>query len=107
MQQGLVPALPDPSVHWVLLALGLALMIGLGNVSLQYGAARLPARTTAVVMLCEVVFASVSAIALGAGVLTERVAMGGALICAAALLSALSSGAQAEHTGPPSTTETP
>jgi len=107
MQQGLVPTLPDPSVHWVLLALGLALMIGVGNVTLQYGAARLPARTTALVMLCEVVFASVSAIALGAGVLTDRVAMGGALICAAALLSALSSGAQAEHTGPPSAKEIP
>jgi drug/metabolite transporter (DMT)-like permease len=106
MQQGLVPALPDPGIHWVLVALGLALVIGVGNVSLQYGAARLPARTTAVVMLCEVVFASVSAIALGAGVLTERVAMGGALICMAALLSALSSTAQAEHTTPPPASET-
>jgi len=73
---------------------------------LQYGAARLPARTTAVVMLCEVVFASVSAIALGAGVLTERVAMGGVLIFTAALLSALSSNATSEHTSPTPATET-
>ena len=107
MQQGLVPHLPAPGVHWLLLALGLALMIGLGNVSLQYGAARLPARTTAVVMLCEVVFASVSAIALGAGALTERVAIGGALICTAALLSALSSGAKPEHANLPAPKETP
>jgi drug/metabolite transporter (DMT)-like permease len=106
MEQGLVPGLPEPEVHWLLLALGLALMIGVGNVTLQYGAARLPARTTALVMLCEVVFASVSAIALGAGVLTERVTMGGALICMAALLSALSSTAQAEHTTPPPASET-
>jgi drug/metabolite transporter (DMT)-like permease len=91
--QGLVPSLPAPAASWLLLALLLALMIGVGNVSLQYGAARLPARTTSVIMLCEVVFASVSAIALGAGVLTERVALGGALIVAAALVSALSSAA--------------
>lgn len=91
--QGLVPSLPQPAVHWLALSLCLALMIGVGNVSLQYGAARLPARTTSVIMLCEVVFASVSAIALGAGVLTERVALGGALIVAAALVSALSSAA--------------
>ena len=107
MQQGLVPYWPAPGVHWLLLALCLALMIGLGNVTLQYGAARLPARTTALVMLCEVVFASVSAIALGAGVLTERVAMGGALICTAALLSALSSGAQPEYANLPAPKETP
>ena len=88
--QGLVPDLPQPAAHLLALSLGLALMIGVGNVSLQYGAARLPARTTSVIMLCEVVFASVSAIALGAGVLTERVALGGALILAAALVSALS-----------------
>jgi drug/metabolite transporter (DMT)-like permease len=91
MEQGLVPALPAPAVPWLLGALGLALMIGVGNVALQYGAARLQAHTTSVVLLCEVVFASVSAILLGAAVLTERVAMGGALIFTAALLSALSS----------------
>ena len=107
MQHALVPALPDLGLDWAIVALGLALMIGLGNVSLQYGAARLPARTTAVVMLCEVVFASVSAIALGAGVLTERVAIGGALICTATLLSALSSGAKPQHANLPAPKETP
>jgi drug/metabolite transporter (DMT)-like permease len=85
----------------------LALMIGVGNVALQFGAARLQAHTTSVVLLCEVVFASVSAILLGAAVLTERVAMGGALIFTAALLSALSSAAT--HDSAPTTpaTETP
>lgn len=102
MQQGVVPGLPAATMHWVLLALGLALMIGVGNLSLQYGAARLPARVTSVVMLCEVVFASVSAVALGAGVMTQRIALGGALIGAAALLSALSSAANPEPaTAPP------
>ena len=107
MEQGLVPALPAPAAPWLLGALGLALMIGVGNVALQYGAARLQAHTTSVVLLCEVVFASVSAILLGAAVLTERVAMGGALIFTAALLSALSS--PATHDSAPATpaTETP
>jgi drug/metabolite transporter (DMT)-like permease len=58
------------------------------NLALQYGASRLPANVTSVVMLCEVVFATLSAIALGAGTLTPTVLMGGALILAAALLSA-------------------
>ena len=38
-----------------------------GNLALQYGAARLPANRTAVVMLTEVVFASLSAVAFGGG----------------------------------------
>lgn len=105
--QGLVPALPAPAAPWLLGALGLALMIGVGNVALQYGAARLQAHTTSVVLLCEVVFASVSAIVLGAAVLTERVAMGGALIFTAALLSALSSPATHDSAPANLATETP
>jgi drug/metabolite transporter (DMT)-like permease len=107
MEQGLVPALPAPAAPWLLGALGLALMIGVGNVALQYGAARLQAHTTSVVLLCEVVFASVSAILLGAAVLTERVAMGGALIFTAALLSALSSPATHDSAPAKPATETP
>ena len=56
---------------------------------MQYGAARLAANRTSVVMLTEVVFASASAIALGGGELTARVALGGGLIVASALLAAL------------------
>ena len=37
----------------------------LGNLALQYGAGRLPANVTAIVMLTEVGFASASALALG------------------------------------------
>jgi drug/metabolite transporter (DMT)-like permease len=107
MELGLVPVLPAPAAPWLLGALGLALIIGVGNVALQYGAARLQAHTTSVVLLCEVVFASVSAIFLGAAVLTERVAMGGALIFAAALLSALSSPATHDNAPTKLATETP
>jgi drug/metabolite transporter (DMT)-like permease len=37
-----------------------------GNLRLQYGASRLPAQTTSLVMLSEVLFASLSSVALGA-----------------------------------------
>jgi drug/metabolite transporter (DMT)-like permease len=70
----------------------LALWFMASNLALQYGAARLRAGTTAVVMVSEVLFASASAIALGAGELTPRVALGGALILLAALLAARGDG---------------
>lgn len=75
-------------------ALGLALLLSLGflagNVALQFGASRLPAQTTALVMLCEVLFASVSAVLLGAAELSANVWAGGALVIAAAAWSAWS-----------------
>jgi drug/metabolite transporter (DMT)-like permease len=80
---------PAPELAWALPMLGLAAAFLGGNLALQYGAARLPANRTAVVMLTEVVFASVSAIALGGGEMTARTALGGGLIVASALLAAL------------------
>ena len=65
------------------------------NLSLQYGAARLRASTTSVVMVSEVVFASVSAVALGAATLQPHTVAGGALIVAAALLAAWQEGRRA------------
>jgi len=76
------------SWHWAGPALLLALVFLLGNLALQYGAAKLPANATAVVMLSEVLFASVSAVLLGAGVLTPALVLGGALILGASLLVA-------------------
>jgi drug/metabolite transporter (DMT)-like permease len=58
------------------------------NLALQFGAARLPAHVTAVVMLSEVLFASVSAVLWGDGRLTTPLWAGGALIVAAAVLAA-------------------
>jgi drug/metabolite transporter (DMT)-like permease len=80
-----VPALPAGGL---LLALVLALGFLAGNLALQYGAARLPAHTTALVMLSEVVFASLSSVALGAAELAPQVLLGGVLILAAAAWSA-------------------
>jgi drug/metabolite transporter (DMT)-like permease len=86
---GTVGALP-PLAPGGLLAASL-LVVGFlgGNLALQYGAARLPAHTTALVMLSEVVFASLSSVAFGAAQLSARTLAGGALILAAAAWSAL------------------
>jgi drug/metabolite transporter (DMT)-like permease len=73
---------------WGLPLVLLALWFMGSNLALQYGAARLRAGTTSVVMVSEVLFASVSAVWLGAATLTLTTVLGGALIAAAALLAA-------------------
>ncbi len=86
----LVPGLPAPGSAWLLSLLALSLIFLASNAALQYGAARLPANVTAVMMITEVLFAAVSAALLGAGQITWPVALGGALIVGATLLSARS-----------------
>ena len=90
--EGAIAPVPPPALPWLALALAVTVAFVAGNLSLQYGAARLPANGTAVVMLTEVLFASLSAVALGGGVLTARLAVGGALIVAGALPAALGPG---------------
>ena len=85
--QGLVPAVPAPHWGWLLGALGMGFAFLVSNLALQYGASRLPANATAVIMISEVLFASASAVVLGAGVLTPQLAAGGALIVLASLLA--------------------
>ena len=87
--RGQVPWLPALAWPWVLAALALSVLFLISNLALQYGASRLPANVTAVVMLTEVVFAAGSALVLGGGVLTLRVVLGGALIVGAAVLAGL------------------
>jgi drug/metabolite transporter (DMT)-like permease len=74
-------------VTWAPYVLGLSAAFLVSNFTLQYGAARLSAHTTAMVMMSEVVFASVSSVALGASTLTWRVGLGGGMIVLAALLA--------------------
>ncbi|WP_157270776.1 DMT family transporter [Azohydromonas aeria] len=81
-----VPVLPPPG--WSAAALAFALCFIAANLALQYGAARLPAHTTALILLSEIVFASVSAFALGAGHFTPGLLAGGALIVSAVVLAA-------------------
>jgi len=87
--QGQVGWPPAPTLGWVALAAVLSVFFLLSNMALQYGAARLPANVASVVMLTEVLFASVSALWLGGGVMTTALALGGVLILLAALLSTL------------------
>lgn len=84
----IVPA-PVWSISWAGVALGLAVAFLLSNMALQYGAARLAASTTALVMLTEILFASLSAAALGAAEFSPRTLLGGSLIVLAAALAAL------------------
>jgi drug/metabolite transporter (DMT)-like permease len=56
---------------------------------LQYGAARLRANVTSLIMLTEVVFAATSSVLVGASVLSWQTVWGGALILSAALWAAL------------------
>ncbi|WP_311223370.1 MULTISPECIES: DMT family transporter [unclassified Acidovorax] len=89
LQVGVVEAFPAPNATWVVTAAWLAVLLLLGNWALQFGAARLAAGTTAVVLLSEVVFASVSSVVLSAAQLQPRTLLGGGLIVAASLLAAL------------------
>jgi drug/metabolite transporter (DMT)-like permease len=96
MGQGLVaaPVLAASGI-WLVLGLGLAFLIS--NASLQYGAARLPGSTTALVMLTEILFASASAALLASAEFTPRILFGGSLIVLAALLSALAPAPSSAH----------
>jgi drug/metabolite transporter (DMT)-like permease len=72
---------------WAPWVVGLSLAFLVSNFTLQYGAARLRAHTTSMVMMSEIVFASVSSVALGASTLTWRITLGGCMIVFAALLA--------------------
>jgi drug/metabolite transporter (DMT)-like permease len=85
---GSIPAPPLADVRWWPWALLLGAAYAIGNVALQYGASRIAASATSVIMLSEVVFASTSSIALGAAAPDARVWTGGALILLAAAWSA-------------------
>jgi drug/metabolite transporter (DMT)-like permease len=85
---GHIASAPALSLGWAAGALALAAAFLGGNLALQYGAARLPANTTAAVMVAEVLFAAVSSVAVGAAAVTPQLLLGGALIVLAALLAA-------------------
>ena len=85
---GRMPWPPAATTGWFGLAVALSVLFLLSNLALQYGASRLPANVTSVVMLSEVVVAAGSAVALGAGSLSASLLAGGGLIVLAALLAA-------------------
>lgn len=85
---GMIPAPPPVTAGWLGLVAVLTVMFVLGNMTLQYGAARISASAGAIILLSEVVFSSVSSVALGAAEITPRTLAGGLLILAAAVLAA-------------------
>ncbi|MBG6075592.1 DMT family transporter [Polaromonas sp. CG_9.11] len=92
---------PGPALHadGIPVLLGLSLAFMASNAALQYGAARLAAGTTAIVMLTEILFASLSSAALDAAELTPRVLLGGSLIVLAAVLASVAPSAEKGSTG--------
>jgi drug/metabolite transporter (DMT)-like permease len=86
---GQVPAPQLPGWLWLLPVAVMAVLFFLSNLALQFGASRLPANVTAIVMLVEVPAAAISALWLGGGQLDLKTAVGGLCILAAALLAAL------------------
>ena len=87
MAMGWVSGLPAVSAYWMWVAAALSLAFLAGNTALQYGAGRLPSSTTSLVMLTEILFGSLSSVALGAAALDSRTLIGGGLIVAAALMA--------------------
>ena len=92
MGHGSVAAPPALQTGWVLVVVVLSLAFLVANIGLQFGASRLSAHATSVTMLSEVVFASSSAVLLGAAVMGPRTWIGGGLIFLASLWSALAPG---------------
>jgi drug/metabolite transporter (DMT)-like permease len=84
-----VPSLPSFSWPLLLAVLGMGAVFLLGNLALQYGASRLKSSTTSLVMLTEIIFASLSAVWLGAAVLEVQVLWGALLIFSAAIWAAV------------------
>lgn len=84
---GVQTTLPQPLLDWLPWTLMLALAFLSGNLGLQYGAARLPAHVTALIMLSEVPIASLSSVMLGAAAPSPSTWAGGVLIVLAALLA--------------------
>jgi drug/metabolite transporter (DMT)-like permease len=95
MWQQTVPA-PALLTAGIPVLFGLSLAFMASNAALQYGAARLAAGTTAIVMLTEILFASGSAAALGAAQFSPRILLGGSLIVLAAVLAAVAPSANEE-----------
>lgn len=87
---GVVPALPLLAWGWVAWAGSLSLAFLGGNLALQYGAARLSAVTGSLIMLSEVLFASVSSLVMGATSADLRTWVGGTMILLAATLASRS-----------------
>jgi drug/metabolite transporter (DMT)-like permease len=73
-----------------LVVLVFAVFVLIGNLALQYGAGRLPANVLSVLMLSEILVATISSWLGGAATITAATLIGGALIVSASLLAVFS-----------------
>ena len=83
-----VPWPPALETSWVIYVLALAVLFWLSNQALQLGATQLPPHITALLMLTEVVFASVSSVWWGAAEWSTRTWVGASLIVVASVWAA-------------------
>lgn len=83
---GQAPALTLQGSTWLVLGL-FALAVLVGNLALQYGATRLRANVLSVLMLAEILVASVSAWWAGSAAMTGSTVAGGLLIISASVLA--------------------
>ncbi len=88
---GMIGPWPAPAAGWIVITLITGLAFLGSNLALQYGASRLNVHTTSVVMLTEIVFASVSSVWWGHAVLTPMILAGAGLILLSALWTSLTS----------------
>ncbi len=86
---GQIAPLPSFSIPLGVGVIAMGVVFLVGNLALQYGASRLTSSTTSLVMLTEIVFASLSSLLLGAAVLEARVLWGALFILAASIWAAL------------------
>ena len=93
---GTIAPLPALRWQWPLVLVLLSLTLISCNVMMQYGASRMPPHTLALLMTLEVPFAAISSSLLGAAHLSGRILLGGALVMAAVLLSALNTSRHAQ-----------
>lgn len=77
------------SISWLIIVV-FAVFVLVGNLALQYGAGRLPANVLSVLMLSEILVATVSSWLGGAATITAATLIGGALIVSASLLAVFS-----------------
>ena len=91
---GTAPVFAPQAVAWLGLLLFAALVL-VGNLALQYGAARLSANVLSVLMLSEILVATLSSWIAGAATLSPITLGGGALILGASLLAIWSPPARA------------
>ena len=91
---GTAPVFAPQAVAWIGLLLFAALVL-VGNLALQYGAARLQANVLSMLMLSEILVATLSSWIAGAATLSPVTLGGGALIIGASLLAIRSPPARA------------